>query len=748
MPNNLIEDTRSQLISKSRNAGAYTGDTTRGKNRFERKKYSKIATQVKSYNQIDMNKFFKQDLLEVNIPIAGETAEYITTARLNGVVAEIAKNIKNNDNKFEYRTVLQSLTKIFNTSNIYVKCTCLTGDTKIKLLDGTSDTIENLATRYENGEKLYVYAVDEQGDFKPGEVLKAWKTGIANKLIKVTLDNGEEIKTTADHLYMLRDGTYKRADALQTGQSLMPLYTDTTKNGYETVKFNSTGKYHSTYKVVGEHYYAGRITEKIEQAQKEHAEGKNPMRYDVAIHHSDFNKSNNYPENLEIMTGYEHWMYHANTIKRLWNDPEFRKAASERSIEWMTWLNQNPTEAMTAARKSKRNIEQLTSHNYDPEWLEKHSVAMSKFMTEYWKNMSEDERTRRSKIQSEVSKAAWEQGCFDTPKRKAADEARRAHLHTPEMEALAANGIRNYWTNLSEEDRTEVIKQRKQNLSKGQGWNKGKHLEEWDRKKKSEALLNRSQEEKQAQAIKVRDTKMLHVFSKLLEDKKELTEENYELYRKEFFPKSPRLLKHFNSLNEVISYFKLNHKIVAIEEIILEEAIPVYDISVKDFHNFAVDAGIILHNCDDFKYRFKHWSIVNNYGVDDTASDPGPGKGIVNPMDDKGRGCKHILVVLANQDWLMKVCSVIHNYINYAQENMLKPFQKVIFPKLYGISIEDAIEKDLVPEDTKLDTEKHIIDVINDWAKNRGKYKAGSNKNPVTGTGGGTAKSMTGTKTK
>ena len=62
----------------------------------------------------------------------------------------------------------------------------------------------------------------------------------------------------------------------------------------------------------------------------------------------------------------------------------------------------------------------------------------------------------------------------------------------------------------------------------------------------------------------------------------------------------------------------------------------------------------------------------------------------------------------------MKVCSVIHNYINYAQENMLKPFQKVIFPKLYGISIEDAIEKDLVPEDTKLDTEKHIIDVIND----------------------------------
>lgn len=731
----LIEANRTALIAQSRNAGMYK-DQSRGKNRFDRKKYSKIANSVKNYNEINMNQLFKQDILQVNIPVVGENDEYTVTIKLEGIVAEIQKNIKNNKNQFEFRTVIQSLTKIFNTSDVYVKCTCLTGDTKIKLLDGTSDTIENLATRYENGEKLYVYAVDDHGDFKPGEVLKAWKTGTANKLIKVTLDNGEEIKTTADHLYMLRDGTYKRADALQVGQSLMPLYTGTTKNGYETVKFNSTGKYHSTYKVVGEHYYVDRIAEKTEQAQKERADGKNPMRYDVAIHHSDFNKYNNYPENLEIMTGYEHWMYHANTIQRLWNDPEFRKATSERSSEWMTWLNQNPTEAMTAARKSKRNIEQLTAHNYDPEWLEKHSVAMSKFMTEYWKNMSEDERTRRSKVQSEVSKAAWERGCFDTPKRKAADEARRASLHTPKMEAMAADGIRNYWANLSEEDRAEVIKQRKQNLSKGQGWNKGKHLEEWDRKKKSEALLNRSPEEKQAQAIKVRDTKMLHVFSKLLEDKKELTEENYELYRKEFFPKSPRLLKHFNSLSEVVSYFKLNHKIVAIEEITLEEAVPVYDISIKDFHNFAVDAGVILHNCDDFKYRFAHWNIIKNISVDDSASDPGPGKGIVNPKDDKGRGCKHMLLVLANGEWMMKVASVINNYCHFLSEKKPEAFLKLVFPKLYGVPADEAAEQGLVEDEEDLETGKDLIDIVNEYGRTRGQFKKGSNKNPITGTGG------------
>jgi hypothetical protein len=36
-----------------------------------------------------------------------------------------------------------------------------------------------------------------------------------------------------------------------------------------------------------------------------------------------------------------------------------------------------------------------------------------------------------------------------------------------------------------------------------------------------------------------------------------------------------------------------------------------------------------------------------------------------------------------------------------------------------------------VPKDTKLETEKHIIDIINDWARNRGKFKPGTNKNPV-----------------
>ena len=142
-------------------------------------------------------------------------------------------------------------------------------------------------------------------------------------------------------------------------------------------------------------------------------------------------------------------------------------------------------------------------------------------------------------------------------------------------------------------------------------------------------------------------------------------------------------------------------------------------------------------NCDDYKYRFAHWNIVNNVSFDDSASDPGPGKGIRNPNDDKGRGCKHILLVLANGSWIMQVSSVIKNYITYASTNLKKPFLKIIFPKLYGMTIEEASENNIVPEDADLNlqTDTSIIDIINEYSKNKGKFKPGTNKNPAKGTG-------------
>lgn len=135
--------------------------------------------------------------------------------------------------------------------------------------------------------------------------------------------------------------------------------------------------------------------------------------------------------------------------------------------------------------------------------------------------------------------------------------------------------------------------------------------------------------------------------------------------------------------------------------------------------------------CPDAEYRFAHWNIIKNVSVDDTSKDPGPGKGIANPNDDKGRGCKHILLVLSNGAWMMKVASVIVNYCHFLSEKKSEAFLKLVFPKLYGVPADEAEQNDLVADNEDLETGKDLIDVINDWAKKRGHFKKGSNINPV-----------------
>lgn len=140
--------------------------------------------------------------------------------------------------------------------------------------------------------------------------------------------------------------------------------------------------------------------------------------------------------------------------------------------------------------------------------------------------------------------------------------------------------------------------------------------------------------------------------------------------------------------------------------------------------------------CKDYLYNFDHWNIVNNVSSSDTAHDPGPGKGIANPKDDKGRGCKHVLLVLNNGDWMMRVASVINNYVHYAEKNMQQPFLKLIFPKIYGIPADEMVDQDIIDDEKFLDSSAGLIDAINAYGAKRGQYAKGSNKNPVTGTGG------------
>lgn len=119
----LIEVSRRQLIDKSKKSDRYK-DTSRGKNRWERKKFSKIATSVSQYNNINMDAFFKRDILTVGINVHGETSNYVVLMKFEKMLENIQKEIKRNNNKLEFKIILVALTNAFNNGNVYVHCTC------------------------------------------------------------------------------------------------------------------------------------------------------------------------------------------------------------------------------------------------------------------------------------------------------------------------------------------------------------------------------------------------------------------------------------------------------------------------------------------------------------------------------------------------------------------------------------------------------------------------------------------------
>jgi hypothetical protein len=100
---------------------------------------------------------------------------------------------------------------------------CFTGDTLIETIDGKKTIQEIVLTHTEK--EIYVYCYNnEQKRIGISKVVDGGMTRVKTPIIKVTLDNGEIIKTTADHSFMLRTGEYKKAGQLNTGDSLMPFY--------------------------------------------------------------------------------------------------------------------------------------------------------------------------------------------------------------------------------------------------------------------------------------------------------------------------------------------------------------------------------------------------------------------------------------------------------------------------------------------------------------------------------------------
>ncbi|MFL5807208.1 MAG: DNA topoisomerase (ATP-hydrolyzing) subunit B [Roseiflexaceae bacterium] len=103
---------------------------------------------------------------------------------------------------------------------------CLAPETPILLASGLVKTMQQLTKDWERGIQHLGYATDEAGDIRIVPLVEPRLTKRSAALVEVILDSGERIRCTPDHPFRLRDGSYRAAGELQTGEQLMSFIGD------------------------------------------------------------------------------------------------------------------------------------------------------------------------------------------------------------------------------------------------------------------------------------------------------------------------------------------------------------------------------------------------------------------------------------------------------------------------------------------------------------------------------------------
>ncbi len=213
--------------------------------------------------------------------------------------------------------------------------------TPIPLLDGRTITIEDLAREYENGKTNYVYSIqDDTLKVVPGKVVWCGKNYTANNMVKITLDDDSFMVMAPEHEVVMRDGSKKRADKLNVGESVMPFYVNVDKTSpkrmerYEKIYNPNSGKYEYTHRLIAD----------------EVIKGDNSYN---TVHHKDYNKYNNEPTNLLWCDFYEHHKMHSEVAKMNWSNAEKRLRTSKKISESKKKFYQE--HPMSKEEKNKRS---------------------------------------------------------------------------------------------------------------------------------------------------------------------------------------------------------------------------------------------------------------------------------------------------------------------------------------------------------------------------------------------------------
>lgn len=156
-----------------------------------------------------------------------------------------------------------------------------------------------------------------------------------------------------------------------------------------------------------------------------------------------------------------------------------------------------------------------------------------------------------------------------------------------------------------------------------------------------------------------------------------------------------------------------------------------HEISFRDVSRAAIigfnrDDVYIHCTCPDFNYRFAYHATQNkiNSGAPETRP-----SNITNPHDSLGSGCKHILLVLNNNSWIIRVSRVITNYIRYMEKHYPKMYADIIYPSIYGRPYEEPVQLAIDDADSLIDdNDTDTLDAANEYNKERTRFQKGNEK--------------------
>lgn len=411
---------------------------------------------------------------------------------------------------------------------------CFTKDTKIKLTDGRSLSFEELIEEQTEGKKHWTFSFNHKTNkVEVAEIRKPRLTKKDEKIIELTLDNGKKIRCTPNHRFLLKNKTYIEAKNLKLNDSIMAGYFNSRqiKDGdhYLSLLQPLTGKYEFVHKLADEYNQRfGNIKSDIKS---------------FILHHKNFNRFDNNPENIQRLTFDEHYKIHADWGREVWkkSTPEMRERHKNNVIKALS----NPLIRKKLSEKSKKLWK-------DPEYR-------AKYPKEHFEKML---------------KSLWNKpGIRDFYREKIAEQRKNEEFRKKQKNAVIFSNNHRLKEN---PDMMRGMTQRAK-ISLRKNWKNTEY--------KNTIVRN----------------KILRYVNVLLK-KYEKTDITPKIYDKErynnCFPKFEKAIKYFSAFSEILDKAeKYNHKIISIKILLKRE--DVYDLTIDGLHNFFLDAGVFVHNSQD-----------------------------------------------------------------------------------------------------------------------------------------------------